>query len=76
MSPAFYREVDKKAKLMREDYGGMMRISDLCRELRLCKNRVRPWLREHGVEGCKIGRSDLYETDQVARAIVASRGMV
>lgn len=75
MSPAFYREVEKKTELMRKDYGGMMRIKDLCRELHLSKNPVYTWLREHNIDGCRTGKSVQYETDQVARAIVASRGM-
>lgn len=76
MSPAFYKEVEKKTKLLRADYGGMMLLKDLARELNYSShNSVRAWLREHAVEGVRRGKSVAYETDQVAKAIVSSRGM-
>ena len=57
MSPAFYREVEKKTKLLREDYGGMMSIKDLMRELGFGSHHtVKNWVRENGVEGVRIGR--------------------
>lgn len=77
MSPSFYKEVERKTKLLRADYGGMMFLKDLARELNYSSyNSVRAWLREHSVEGVKRGKSVAYETDQVAKAIVAARGMV
>lgn len=77
MSTAFYKEVEKKAKLLRADYGGMMSIKDLMRELGFDSHHtVKNWITENGVEGVRIGRSIRYETDQVAQVIVAGRGMV
>lgn len=76
MSPAYYKEVEKKTKLLRADYGGMMNIEQLRQELGLCRNSVYAWVREHALEGVKVGRVIKYETDQVARVIVDGRGMV
>lgn len=76
MSPAHSREIEKKIKLLRADYGGMMTIKQLCRELNVCRNSVYAWVREHNVPGNKVGRIIKYETDQVARVIVDGRGMV
>lgn len=77
LSPAFYREVEKKTKLLRADYGGMMSIKDLMRELGFGSHHtVNNWVRDTGLEGVRIGRSVRYETDQVARVIVSARGMV
>ena len=76
MSPAYYKEIEKKTKLFRADYGGMMNIEQLRQELGLCRNSVYAWVREHDLEGVKVGRVIKYETDQVARVIVDGRGMV
>ena len=76
MSPTHSREIEKKIKLLRADYGGMMTIKQLCRELNVCRNSVYAWVREHDLEGVKVGRVIKYETDQVARGIVDGRGMV
>lgn len=76
MSPANSREIEKKTKLLRADYGGMMNIEQLRQELGLCRNSVYAWVREHALEGVKVGRVIKYETDQVARVIVDGRGMV
>lgn len=76
MSPAHSREIEKKIKLLRADYGGMMNIEQLRQELGLCRNSVYAWVREHALEGVKVGRVIKYETDQVARVIVDGRGMI
>ncbi len=76
MSPAYYKEIEKKTKLLRADYGGMMNIEQLRQELGLCRNSVYAWVREHALEGVKVGRVIKYETDQVARVIVDGRGMI
>lgn len=76
MSPAHSMEIKEKIKLLRADYGGMMNIEQLRRELGLCRNSVYAWVREHALEGVKVGRVIKYETDQVARVIVDGRGMV
>lgn len=76
MSSAHYKEIEKKTKLLRADYGGMMNIEQLRQELGLCRNSVYAWVREHALEGVKVGRVIKYETDQVARVIVDGRGMI
>lgn len=76
MSPAHSQEIKDKIKLLRADYGGMMNIEQLRQELGLCRNSVYAWVREHSLEGVKVGRVIKYETDQVARVIVDGRGMV
>lgn len=76
MSPVHAREIEKKTKLLRADYGGMMNLKQLCRELNLSPNTARGWIREHSLEGVRTGRTIKYETDQVARVIVDGRGMV
>ena len=73
---SLYQEVEKKTKLLREDYGGMMSTKDLMRELNRSRNTVNNWVKENGLEGVRIGRSIRYETDQVACVIVNARGMV
>ena len=76
MSPAHSQEIKEKIKVLRADYGGMMNIEQLRQELGLCRNSVYAWVREHSLEGVKVGRVIKYETDQVARVIVDGRGMV
>ena len=76
MSPAHSQEIKEKIKVLRADYGGMMNIEQLRQELGLCRNSVYAWVREHALEGVKVGRVIKYETDQVARVIVDGRGMV
>lgn len=77
MSPAHAREIEKKTKLLRADYGGMMTIKQLMKELGFGSHHtVYAWLRENNVEGIRIGRSVRYECDQIARIIVDARGMV
>lgn len=77
MSPAYYRAVADKRKILRDIYGGMMTLRQLSKELSYgSDNSTRKWVREHALEGVKMGKSVRYETDQVARAIVEGRGMV
>lgn len=77
MSPEFYKEVKKKTKLLRADYGGMMTLAQLTHELGYhCPKRARAWVQEHSVDGVRRGKSIAYETDQIAKAIVSGRGMV
>lgn len=77
MSPAYYRAIADKRKILRDIYGGMMTLRQLSKELSYgSDNSTRKWVREHALEGVKMGKSVRYETDQVARAIVEGRGMV
>lgn len=77
MNPAYYRAVADKRKILRDIYGGMMTLRQLSKELSYgSDNSTRKWVREHALEGVKMGKSVRYETDQVAKAIVEGRGMV
>lgn len=77
MSPAYYKEVAEKRKILRDIYGGMMTLVQLGHELGYsCPKSTRAWVREHALEGVKMGKSVRYETDQVAKVIVDGRGMV
>lgn len=77
MNPAYYRAIADKRKILRDIYGGMMTLRQLSKELSYgSDNSTRKWVREHALEGVKMGKSVRYETDQVARAIVEGRGMV
>lgn len=77
MSPAYYKEIKEKRKILRDLYGGMMTLVDLGRELGYSSPKsTRTWVREHALEGVKMGKSVRYETDLVAKVIVDGRGMV
>lgn len=77
MNQTHYREIEKKANLLYDRYGGgMMTMTQLAQELNLDRKVVRVWVREHGLEGVRVGQRIKYETDQVAKAIVNGRGMV
>lgn len=77
LSPALYREVEKKTKLLREDCGGMMSIKDLMRELGFGSHHtVKKWVMDNGVESVRVGRSVKFECEQITKVIVAQRGMV
>lgn len=77
MSPAYYKDVNEKRKILRDIYGGMMTLRQLSKELSYgSDNSTRKWVREHALEGVKMGKSVRYETDQVAKIIVDGRGMI
>lgn len=77
MSPEFYREVKRKTEILRADYGGMMSVKDIMRELGFwSRHTVINWLRDNSVDGVKVDRKSVkYETDLIARRIVEQRGM-
>lgn len=68
-------EVQEKQRVLYNRYGGMMTVQDVARELGTGRGAAKEWL-EGRVKGCPIGKRVKYETDQVARAIVAVRGFV
>ena len=58
MSPAYYRAVADKRKILRDIYGGMMTLRQLSKELSYgSDNSTRKWVREHALEGVKMGKS-------------------
>ncbi len=74
---SLYNEIKEKRQILREQYGGMMTIVDLTKELGYGSPKsARAWLATVDVEPVRVGRGVRYETDQVARAIVNGRGMV
>lgn len=74
---SLYSEIKEKRQILREQYGGMMTIVDLTKELGYGSPKsARAWLATVDVEPVRVGRSLRYETDQVAKAIVNGRGMV
>lgn len=69
-------EIKEKRKILREEYGGMMTLRDLARELgyQSEKSASRAAV-EMDIPGTKVGRSKRYDTDVVARRLVERRGM-
>ncbi len=67
--------VQEKRRAMFDRYGGMMTMKDVQRELGVTEVVAREWIQAH-VEGCPVGKRVKYETDEVAKAIVLTRGMV
>lgn len=67
-------KVKEKQKILREEYGGMMSMKDLCRELGMTRITARKWAQENGI-GNIVGNRLRFETDEVARLIVNGRGM-
>ena len=72
----YYREIKEKRNILRDRYGGMMKVSDLMKEFgyadpRSAKNVVEML----GIPPTKAGRLKKYDTDLVAKALVDRRGM-
>lgn len=73
---AHSRAIAEKRRILREEYGGMLTLQQLTRELGYsCPKAARAWVRNHALEGVKMGTTVRYETDVVAKVIVDSRGM-
>ena len=72
-----YREIKAKADAMFERHGAaLISISQAKQELGLKDTRTaEKALEAMGVEPVAVGRSRRYEIDQLAKAIVAARGM-
>lgn len=75
MAARIYEEIEKKYKILYERYGGMMKLSDLTKELSANRRTALDWAREHSV-GIRVGNQYRFETDQVASQIVRGRGML
>ncbi len=74
------RAIAEKRRILRSEYGGMMTLRQLCRELGYASSQAaRTWARNHSLEGVLMGtgqrKSVRYETDIVAKVIVDGRGM-
>ena len=76
-TPSLYREIAEKRKILREQYGGMMTLTDVQTELGY--NSHHSALRAVaalGIPATQIGRAKKYDTDSVAKRLVELRGMV
>lgn len=72
-----YKEIAEKRKILREEYGGMMTLTDLTKEFGYgSKTATIEAIRELDIPATKIGRMKRYETDLVAKRLVELRGMV
>lgn len=71
---SLYEKVRKKADELYRRYGGMMTTTDLSKELGVNRDAAKAWARSEGI-GNRIGKRIKYETDEVARRIVETRGM-
>ena len=68
-------QIREKRNIMREEYGGMMSLTQLAGELGFKDARsAKAWAAQHGL-GNQCGRYIKFETDMVAKLIVLGRGM-
>ncbi|MCD8376771.1 MAG: hypothetical protein LUD69_07485 [Oscillospiraceae bacterium] len=73
---AHYREIAEKRRILRQEYGGLMTVSELGREVGYKDSRdARRWAQEVGLEPVQMGRKVKYDVDQLAKIIVMRRGM-
>ncbi len=72
---SLYNEIREKRQILRGEYGGMMTLTDVARELSSGRDTARAWVRQHGL-GVRVGNRTRYETDEIAKALVQGRGMV
>lgn len=67
-------QIREKRSILREEYGGLMNMSELSRELNVKPETARQWAMEQGI--CiQIGKRIKADTDSVARILVQKRGM-
>ena len=72
-----YQEIAEKRRVLRREYGGLMSPAALTRELgyRRAREAAVDWADAHGCEKIQRGKRIVYDTDQVAKAIVMARGV-
>lgn len=58
---------------LRALYGGMMSMSDICKEINRKKDAARRWVAEAEIDAIMIGNRKNYRTCDVALAIEAGR---
>jgi hypothetical protein len=69
--------VGEKRRILRKEYGGMMTIEDLAKELGYKSRKPAiAWTREVGLEGTRIGRQKRFDTDVVAKILVDAYGTI
>ena len=75
-NPRIYRDVAEKRRILRDIYGGMMKLDDIMKEFGYkTPYSARRAVQEMGILPIKIGRMTKYETDMVAKWLVETRGM-
>ena len=68
-------QIAEKRRILRGNYGGMMSLKDLSREMGATPSNARQWGREIGA-AVQIGSERTkYDVDVVAKQIVLRRGM-
>jgi len=73
---AHSRAIAEKRRILRNEYGGMLTLAQLTRELGYsCPTAAKAWIRDHALEGVRMGTTVRYEADVVAKVIVDARGM-
>ena len=71
---ALTAQIAEKRRCLRREYGGLMSLRDLQREIRMSPRDAKQWGREN--QACIfIGRRMKYDTDTVAKRLVELRGM-
>jgi ribosomal protein L15E len=70
------KRIGEKRRILRAEYGGMMTIEDLARELGYKSRKPAIiWTHEVGLEGTRIGHQKRFDTDIVAKILVDSYGI-
>ena len=76
-TPALYREIAEKRKILREQYGGMMTLKDVQTEFGFGSHHsAQRAIDNMGIPATKVGGRKKYDTDSVAKRLVELRGMV
>lgn len=76
-TPALYREIAEKRKILREQYGGMMTLKDVQAELGFGSHHTaQRAIAAMDIPATQIGGRKKYDTDSVAKRLVELRGMV
>lgn len=76
-TPALYREIAEKRKILREQYGGMMTLKDVQTEFGFNSHHsAQRAIDNMGIPATKVGGRKKYDTDSVAKRLVELRGMV
>lgn len=71
-----YQEIKEKRNILRDRYGGMMKLEDIMTELDYKSPKsARRAIEEMGIAPTLIGRMKKYDTDLVAKVLVDRRGM-
>lgn len=70
----FYRQIEEKRRILREEYGGSMTFSDVVGELHINRDAAKKWVEDNCL--ClDVGKRTKIDTDMVAKRLVELRGM-